>query len=126
MSSINPINVNSQSVGGSFGYKAKAKAEEKEAKKQEAPQIANEKPSVSADAVLSYMAKSAVAIEAPAVKTLDPTKYVDEASAKRIAGFIAGFEDKVAEGLTAFAKEFPEMSDSAKMVAVLSKIDKEA
>jgi len=61
-------------------------------------------------------------------KTVDPSKYVDEASAARIASFMGGFEDKVAEGLAAFDKEFAgvNVSDSTKMGVVLSQLDKES
>lgn len=126
MTSINPINVNAQGIGGSYGFSAKSKTEEKEAKKPEVDAQPQGK-AVPADDVLTYMAQSAVAV-APKPTTVDPTKYVDEASAQRIAGFMSSFEDKVAEGLAAFDKEFAgaQVSDSAKMAVVLAGIDKES
>lgn len=126
MTFINPINVNSQGIGNSYGYETKTKAEEKEAKKAETAPAGAEQKQVSADAVLNFMAQSAVSVAPTTTKTIDPSKYVDDASAARIAGFISSFEDKVAEGLAAFDKEFPGMSDSSKMTAVLAGLNKEA
>lgn|SRR5574344_109902 len=126
MTSINPINVNTQGIGTSYGYNAKAKSEKEEEKKAEQQPTANNQQQVAADDVLNYMAKSASAV---AVKptTIDPAKYVDSASAERIAGFMADFEDKVADGLAAFDKEFQgvDVSDSSKMAVVLAGINKE-
>ena len=130
MTSINPINVNTQGVGGSYGFGAKSKSDSEEAKDTEKKPVASQTKSVAADDVLSFMAQSAVANTAAAgtTKTIDPAKYVDDASAARIAGFMAGFEDKVAEGLANFDKEFAgvDVSDSAKMAVVLAGINKEA
>jgi len=125
MTAINPINVNTQGIGNSYGYEKQAKAKEKEAKEEEVS-IGNQQKSVPADQVLNYMAQSAVAVT-PAKKALDPSKYVDEESAARIAGFMAQFEDKVAEGLAAFNEEFAgvDISDSSKMALVLAGINKE-
>ncbi len=73
------------------------------------------------------MAQSAVSVQPAATKTVDPSKYVDATSAARIAGFMADFEDRVAQGLQAFNQEFPDssMSDSAKQAVVLAGIDKQ-
>lgn len=124
-SPINQINVNTHGVGHAYGFGHKPKAEKEEAKAEAKAAKHEEKPSVPADKVLDFLAQSGVAVSS---KRLDPTKYVDEASAKRIAGFMADFEDKVAEGLKAFDKEFAgvNISDSAKQAVVLAKIDKEA
>lgn len=124
MTSINPINVNTQGIGNSYGYGAKSKSEHKEAEEAKIG-VNGEKPQVSADDVFKFMAQSAT-VAAP--KTIDPSKYVDSASEARIAGFMADFEDKVAEGLKAFDQEFSgaNVSDSAKMAVVLAGIDKEA
>jgi hypothetical protein len=123
MTQINPINVNTQGIGSSYGYGAKPKAEQKEAEEAKAGAAGSPKPQLSADDVLSYLAQSA-AVTAP--KTVDPAKYVDKASEERIAGFMAGFEDKVAEGLAAFAKEFPSASEKTAETVVLANINKEA
>ena len=126
MESINPINVNAQGINGSAGFGKKAKPEQKEETEKEVTVAAQKNP-VAADKVLSFMAQSAVAVAPATTKALDPSKYVDEASAARIAGFMAQFEDKVAEGLKAFDAEFPgvEVSESTKMAVVLGKIDRE-
>lgn len=118
MTSINPINVNAQGIGGGYGFGAKPKAEE-EAKKPEEVQTSGAKTPVAADDVLAFMAQSA-AVVAP--KTIDTSKYVDNESAKRIAGFMADFEDIVAENLTAISAEFPEMSESAAMALALAQV----
>lgn len=125
MTLINPINVNTQGLGGTSGFGAKPKAKEEEAKEPEVQAKGNEQKPVAADRMLDLMAQSAIAVSPK--MNVNPAKYVDEASAERIAGFMAGFEDKVAEGLAAFDKEFAgvNVSDSAKMAVVLAGIDKE-
>lgn len=128
MTLINPINVNSQGINSALGYGAKPKSKE-EAKEAEAATVAApEQSKVSADDVLNFMAQSAVSVKPAAAKTIDPSKYVDDESAARIAGFMADFEDKVANGLAAFSVEFKDakVSDSSKMAVVLKQIDKEA
>lgn len=123
---INPVNIGSQGIGSASGFGAKPKAKEEETKEAQAEVKAGEQKSVPADRMLELMAQTSVKI---APKTaLDPAKYVDEASAARIAGFMAGFEDKVAEGLAAFEKEFAgvKVSDSAKMAVVLAQVENEA
>ncbi len=120
MTSINPINVNTQGIGSSYGYETPSKAKEKETKEKEIS-TENQKNPVPADKVLNYMAQSAVGMTT-AKKALDPSKYVDEESAARIAGFMAQFEDIVAENLSAISAEFPEMSESAKQTLALAQI----
>lgn len=124
MTSINPINVNTQGIGGFSGYGEKPKAEEKETKEAEIS-VNSEKAQVPADKVLEYLAQSA-AVVAP--KVIDPAKYVDKESEARIAALMAGFEDKVAKGLAEFDAEFErfDVSESAKMAVVLAKIDKDS
>lgn len=121
---INPINVNPQGIGSSYGYSVKPKAEEKETKETDV-QAETQQSQVSGDKILGLMAQSAASVK-PA-KTVDVAKFVDSESAQRIAGFMAQFEDKVAEGLKAFDEEFAgvDISDSAKMAVVLAGIDKE-
>lgn len=128
MTSINPINVNSQGVGNSYGFGAKAKAKEEETKAEEKSPATSQKASVAADDVLNFMAQSAVSVAPATTKSVDPAKYVDKASAERIAGFMAEFEDKVAEGLANFEKEFAgvNVSDSTKMTLILAGLNKEA
>lgn len=122
MTNINPINVNTQGIHGALGFGAKPKSDKKEAEEAK-PEVAGQKPQLSADDVLKFLAQSA-AVAAP--KKLDPSKYVDKESEARIAGFMADFEDKVAEGLAAFTKEFPEASPKTGEAVVLAKLNKEA
>ncbi len=122
MTNINPINVNTQGIHGALGFGAKPKSDKKEAEEVK-PEVAGQKPQLSADDVLSFLAQSA-AVAAP--KRLDTAKFVDKASEERIAGFMADFEDKVAEGLAAFTAEFPEASPRAGEAVVLAKLNKEA
>lgn len=126
MTSINPINVNTQGIGAKTGYGTQAK-QEKETDETKQPQVSSEKTAVSADKVLDYLSASSVGAAMVTKKTIDPSKYVDEASAARIASFMGSFEDKVAEGLAAFDKEFAgvNVSDSTKMTLVLAQLNKE-
>lgn len=123
MTNINPINVNTQGVAGGYIAREKLLSGRKEDIEAQGKEIAARKEQLSADAVLNYLAQSA-AVAAP--KKLDPAQYVDKASADRIAGFMADFEDQVAQGLAAFALEFPEASPEAGQAVVLAKLNKEA
>lgn len=123
--SINRIDVFTQGVAGQYvPQQAQAKTNSEEESKETISQ--NNKPQVSPDQVLGYMAANAQAVQQP--KTINPAKYVDAESAARIAGFVAGFEAKVAEGLAAFDAEFPgaNVSESVKMAVVLKNVDKES
>lgn len=122
MTNINPIGVNTQGVHGGIGFGAKPKSEKKEAEEVK-PKVAGQKSQLSAEDVLSFLAQSA-AVAAP--KTINPAKYVDKESEARIAGFMADFEEQVAQGLAAFAKEFPNASPKAGQAVVLAKLNKEA
>ena len=119
MTSINPINVNTQGIGGSSLFGAKPKAEDKKTTEIEA-QAAGQQKQVAAEDVLSFMAQSAASVTPQ--KSIDPSKYVDSESAQRIAGFMAQFEDIVAENLAAINEEFPEMSEGAKQALALAQV----
>ena len=121
MTSINPINVNAQGIGNSYGYETKSKKEDKKVEEAEV-NAAGQQKSVAADDVLSFMAQSAVSVT-PANAAIDPSKYVDSESAERIAGFMAQFEDIVATNLAAISEEFPGMSDSAKQALALAQVE---
>ncbi len=124
MTYINPINVNSQGVSGSYGFGAKPQTKSDESAAEETPATAQtQQTQVSADQVLNYMAQSAVSVTP---KTVDPSKYVDSESAQRIAGFMSQFEDIVATNLTAINAEFPDMSDSSKQAMALAQVDKQS
>lgn len=123
MTSINPINVNTQGIGAKVGYGAQSKQEKSVEEQPKASQAAEQTP-VDAGKVLDYMSANAV-YSAPSTKTVDPAKYVDKASEARIASFMGSFEDKVAEGLAAFNSEFAGMdiSEGAKMAVVLKQVE---
>lgn len=118
MTSINPINVNTQGIGSSYGNKQSKESEEKTEEKV-TPETGSKTP-VSPDDVLSYMAQSAVTI---APKTIDTSKYVDKESEARIAGFMANFEEIVAANLSAIVAEFPEISENSQMALALASVD---
>lgn len=127
MTSIDPINVNTQGVGARFGFNAKSKPEAEEKKTPESvPGVETAK--VDADKVLDYLAAGAASVVPTGKKTVDPSKYVDAQSEARIAAFMSSFEDKVAEGLKAFDAEFAglNISDGAKMAVVLKQVESEA
>lgn len=123
-SSINRIGVNTQGVGAKSGFGIKEKTEDKKEKQTEVA-VGSEKPQVSPDKVFDFMAASAVNFVAK--KSVDPAKYVDSESKQRIESFMAGFEDKVAEGLKAFEESFPgsKISEQAKVNVVLKQIERE-
>lgn len=122
---VNPINVNPQGIGNSYGYNLNAKPEDKKETKEAQAPAAAQTSQVAAEDVLGYMAQSAVSVT-PATKAIDTSKYVDEASAKRIAGFMQDFEGVVATNLAAISKEFPGMSDSSKQALALAQTDAQA
>lgn len=120
MTSINPINVNTQGVGGAYGFGAKPDTKKEEGAEEAVNKAPVQQKQVPADQVLNYMAQSSVSV---APKTIDPSKYVDNESAARIAGFMAQFEDIVAENLTAINAEFPDMSEGAKQAMALAQVE---
>lgn len=123
MTHINPINVNTQGIGSALGFgNAKAKTEDKE--KEAVLEAGVQQKPVSADDVLSFMAQSSASVT-PSATSVDPSKYVDKASAERIAGFMAQFEDIVANNLSAITAEFPEMSDSGKQALALAQVNQQ-
>ena len=122
-SGINPINVNPQGVGANSGYGAQPQ-QKSNTSEQPAPTSSIEQTPVDPNSVLNFMSASA-ACSAPAVKNLDPSKYVDKESEARIATFMGSFEDQVAQGLLAFNEEFPgtAISDATKMAVVLKQVE---
>lgn len=124
MSGINPINVNPQGIGAANGFGSKPQAKEEEKKEAEVAFKGEEKPQLSGDAVLSFMAQSAAAVK-PTTK-LDPAKYVDSESEKRIASFMGQFEDIVATNLSAINAEHPDMSEGSKIALALAQFDRQS
>lgn len=123
MTFINPINVNTNGVGGAYGFGSKPQTKAEEGKEEAVTAQAPEQKQVPADQVLNFLAQSAATVKP---KTIDPSKYVDSASAERIAGFMSSFEDIVATNLAAIDKEFPGMSDSAKQALALAQTEQSA
>lgn len=123
MTLINPINVNTQGIGAKVGYGAQKK-EEKELEKKAETQASPEKTQVSADKVFDFLSASSISVVPK--KTVDPSKYVDDASAARIAAFMQGFEDTVAANLSAISADFPKMSEGAKTTLALKQADKKS
>lgn len=128
MTSINPINVNAQGIGNSYGY-GFTKSDNKDAKTEEntTQTAGSQQNAVAADDVLNYMAQSAQVnvkgTSASSISNIDTSKYVDSESAQRIAGFVSQFEDIVATNLTAISQEFPNMSDSSKQALALAQVN---
>src|SRR5574344_700840 len=126
MIAINPINVNTTGIsnGYVYGQAPQAKPQKEEAKPQEGTA---QQSTVKPDDVFSYMANNAGALvgaaAAKGTQTINPADYLDAAAQARIAGYVAGFEDKVATGMDAVGKELPNMSDGAKMAVVLNQIN---
>lgn len=60
---------------------------------------------------------------APATKVIKISDYVTPEQAKRIAGFITGFEQEIAKGLNSIKNEFPEMSDDMVQALALASFD---
>lgn len=124
--SINPINTGTSGINGPNGYGAPPSKKENEKEVQKETQVqAAETKTVDAEKVFTYLSASAASVVPQ--KTINPATYVDEASVARIESLMAGFEDKVAEGLKAFDAEFASMnvSEGAKMNVVLKQIESE-
>lgn len=129
MTSINPINVNTSGIGANYIFNNNKPSVKDEEKAEQPKQQAGQQASVNPDKVFDYMANSAAALmgagAAKGVYSIDPSKYVDDASKARIEGFVKGFEGKYAEGLAAVTKELPNMSDGAKQQVVLNQLNAE-
>lgn len=115
---IRGIGINAGAVNP-YGNQAKGNEAKPEEKKPEVKNAPAQGAAVKPDDVLSFMAQQAV-IGNPRVsaqRTYDVNKYVSPEQAERIAGFMAGFEDKVTEGLLAINAEMGEnspLSEAAK------------
>ena len=121
-------NVNGIGVGLNTSLpKKENSAEVKENVAQEAPKGNSAANLMSQDEVLNVMAQQAAinksAINVP--KTYDVAKYITPEDAQRIAGFVTGFEEVVAQNLQAVAAEFGNSLPEAEMMGIaLSAADK--
>jgi hypothetical protein len=127
MTSINPINVNTQGIGAGFLY---AQGKQNNVNNNQEPVKENQQQAqaqVKPDDVFSYMANSAGALigaaNAKGISGIDTSKYVDAESRARIEKSMNDFQNNVNTGMTAVNKEFPNMSDGAKMAVVLNQIN---
>ena len=106
--------------------KEDSQQEIKQELKQE--QTQNRESLVDASTTLDFLAQtSAVQVQKPVkeTRTINVGDWVTPEQAARIAGFVTGFVDEVAENFNAAQKEFPEMSDNIAMVVALSKFENE-
>ena len=93
-----------------------------EQKQSSQAQQSNVKP----DDVLNYMAANTgvnINKNAPATKVIKISDYVTPEQAKRIAGFVTGFESEIAKGLDSIQNEFPEMSDEMAQAFALASFE---
>ncbi|MBO5947999.1 hypothetical protein J6Q66_04100 [bacterium] len=93
-----------------------------EQKQSSQAQQSNVKP----DDVLNYMAANTgvnINKSAPATKVIKISDYVTPEQAKRIAGFVTGFESEIAKGLGSIQNEFPEMSDEMAQAFALASFE---
>lgn len=113
---ISRIGVNTGAINNT--YQNQTKKNETEVKEEvKNQQSTNDKPQVSANDVLSFMANQAISVNPKAVsKTYDVSKYVSPEQAERIAGFMASFENHVTKGLEQInqMEELSGLSDKAK------------
>lgn len=83
--------------------------------------------SVKPDEVLNYLAaNTGINVQknnAPATKVIKISDYVTPEQAKRIAGFVTGFETEIAKGLNSNKIEFPEMSDDMALAVALASFE---
>lgn len=108
---INRIGINTGNVNANY-TNPKPQDEPKTEEKPQGSQAQTRGTDVKPDDVLTYMANAAM-VNAPKVnapKTYDVSKYVTPEQAQRIAGFIGGFEDAVAQGLLAIDAELGELN----------------
>ena len=125
--SINRIGVNTGAVNG-FQNNFKKEDAKSEEQKQSVAQKEVQESNVKAKDVLAFMAQQAVYAKpdiASAQRVYDIQKYVTPEQAKRIAGFIHVFENKVAEGLVTIEKEFgnKQLSEAAKYEMAASMVE---
>ena len=96
---VNRIGINPAGVNPSAHKKPQGERPEEQ---PENPVQAPANPQVNPDDVFAFMANGAPVVTP---RTYDISKYVTPEQARRIAGFVADFEDKVAEGLIAVESE---------------------
>lgn len=79
---------------------------------------------MSGDEILGVMAQQAALNKPAGVEGYDVAKYVTPEQAKRIAGFVASFEDIVVKNLEAVSSEFGDsLSEEAKAELALKMTD---
>lgn len=96
--------------------------------KEQSQGATEQKSSVNPDAVFDFMAaNNNVSINKPqsTSRVIKISDYVTPEQAQRIAGFVTGFENEVAQGLSAINSEFPEMSEEMSMALALASFESE-
>ena len=68
---------------------------------------------------------SAGVTKSSAPKTIKISDWVTPEQAERIAGFVTGFEDAIAEGMEDFMEEFPDMSEDTAMAYSIASFERE-
>lgn len=100
-----------------------AKAEEHAVKQAEVrPQ---ERPQVSANDVLSFMANSAIYTRVATTKNINPAKYVSAEQKEDIAKSMQSFESKFEEYFNSISSEVPELGQAAAMTLAAKMIEDE-
>lgn len=92
----------------------------------QAQQSQAQQSSVNPDAVFDFMAASNnvnIAKNVAPTKTIKISDYVTPEQAKRIAGFVTGFENEVAKGLASVKNEFSDMSDDMALTVALASFE---
>jgi hypothetical protein len=114
--------INRTGFNPNINLNAGIKAKKNEEKEEVSKEIKNtELKQKSADEVLNFMANSAIISRPVKTKNIEVSKYVTPEQAKRIAGFVQGFETEVGNGLKSFEKEFGQnpafqgLSDATKL-----------
>ena len=94
---------------------------------QEQQSAQAQQSSVKPDAVFDFLAANVgvnvAKNSAPTTKVNKISDYVTPEQAKRIAGFVTGFEQEIVKGLSSIKNEFPEMSDDMVQALALASFE---
>ena len=119
MTDIKPVNLNTQNIISKEFENSKPQKEAVEQEKEVKPQV--QQKAVSADAVLDFMANSAVVSNVKLSPAALVNKYNSPEAIARIGAMMADFEEGVVAGLEKFEEEmgavpaFKNLSEADKM-----------
>ena len=119
MTDIKPVNLNTQNIISKDFENSKPQKEAVEQEKEVKPQV--QQKAVSADAVLNFMANSAVVSNVKLSPAALVNKYNSPEAIARIGAMMAEFEEGVVAGLEKFEEEmgavpaFKNLSEADKM-----------